>query len=34
VTALLAVPGAAALPSAQIQPGDVPAAVITRSAAL
>jgi phage protein U len=34
VTALLAVPAAAALPSAAIQPGDVPAAVITRSAAL
>jgi phage protein U len=34
VTALLAVPAAAALPSAEIEPGDVPAAVITRSAAL
>ncbi len=34
VTALLAVPAAAALPSAEIAPGDVPASVITRSAAL
>jgi phage protein U len=34
VTPLLAVPAAAALPSAQIRPDDVPAAVITRSAAL
>jgi phage protein U len=34
VTALLTVPAAAALPSAEIQPGDVPASVITRSAAL
>jgi phage protein U len=34
VSALLATPAPAALPSARIQPGDVPAAVITRSAGL